>query len=299
MKCRFIYNPNSGKGKINDNLLLIAKRLNEVFSEVEFCGTKYKGHARELAQNSCGTIDYLIFSGGDGTFNEVIQGISNMNQKPILGYIPSGTVNDIAQSLNIPKKIDAALDLICSKTAQSYDVCKINNSYFMYAAAAGIFTKVSYSTKQIIKKLIGKAAYFINIGDDLIHFNELNLDIVLDDKKHIKGHYSLILFLNSKSVAGFKVNKTNSMKDGKLDFITVDNNPLVKGKISIKSIFHIIGIFLFGIKKMQNKEIKYYEARKVEIRTNQDIPWCLDGEEGMRGSVKIEVLPNHVKIISK
>ena len=83
MKCVFIYNPNSGKGKITKKKDYIYKRLSEKFDNVEMIATEYPKHALEIASRVCEECDYLIFSGGDGTFNEIIQGIAPKEKRPI------------------------------------------------------------------------------------------------------------------------------------------------------------------------------------------------------------------------
>ena len=94
MKCIFVYNPESGKGKIKKHRNYIIEQLAKKYGEVHCVETRHAGDATELARNAIGVYDYFFVSGGDGTLNEVVKGFGNAENKPILGYIPSGTVND-------------------------------------------------------------------------------------------------------------------------------------------------------------------------------------------------------------
>ena len=105
MKSVFIYNPESGKGRIKKYKDYILNKLSEKYGEIECIETTYAGHAHDIAKNSISKYDYFFVSGGDGTINEVINGMGNAENKPIIGYIPSGTVNDVARSMGISRNI--------------------------------------------------------------------------------------------------------------------------------------------------------------------------------------------------
>jgi len=99
MRCLFAYNPVSGKGKIKKKLGYIVKKLSQKFETVKLYQTKGPGELSKIAREACGNFDVFIFSGGDGTIHEVICGLAEQENKPLLGYIPTGTVNDVARSM--------------------------------------------------------------------------------------------------------------------------------------------------------------------------------------------------------
>ena len=112
MKCLFIYNPLSGKNKkLMKHMEYIERRLGEKYDVVDIVPTQYAGHAVDLARESCGKYDALLFSGGDGTFSEVVKGIGENKNAPTLGFIPSGTVSDMATNYGIPRRIKEAIDI--------------------------------------------------------------------------------------------------------------------------------------------------------------------------------------------
>ena len=99
MKCIFIYNPVGGKGKISQKLDYIVNELKKKYETVDVCATKQAGDMSHLARNAVDKYDAIIFAGGDGSFNEVVQGVADLEDIPELGYLPTGTTNDIRVTL--------------------------------------------------------------------------------------------------------------------------------------------------------------------------------------------------------
>ncbi|MCL2369917.1 MAG: acylglycerol kinase family protein, partial [Firmicutes bacterium] len=124
----FIYNPTAGKGKVKKHLALIIGRLEQIFGSVTVKETLQEGDAARFASQACGVYEYLIFSGGDGTFNEVVNGIAEAENRPILGYIPQGTTNDIASNFGLSKKVKKALDTIQLKKNTHADIIKVTHT---------------------------------------------------------------------------------------------------------------------------------------------------------------------------
>ena len=148
MRCFFVYNPVSGRGKIAKKLDYIVRKLGEKYDTVDVYATQKTGDMERAAREAADKYDAIIFSGGDGSFNEVVQGIGSAEFPPELGYIPSGTVNDIAHTLGIPKSIRGAVKTVLTGDNVLVDCMKINDRHAMYVVAAGAFTRASYTTPQ-------------------------------------------------------------------------------------------------------------------------------------------------------
>ena len=161
MKCLFLYNPNSGRGKVKKKLAYIVKRLSARYGEVEV-------HAAESPEDMVATAHYaaqhcdaLVFSGGDGSFNLVLQGVGDREIQ--LGYLPAGTANDVARSLGIPRSLKGALGVSLKGRGERVDCMRVNGErYAVYVAAAGAFTSVTYETPQRAKRALGWLAYVMN-----------------------------------------------------------------------------------------------------------------------------------------
>ena len=105
--------------------------------------------------------DVVMCCGGDGTLNHVIRGVMNAGLSCPIGYLPSGSTNDFARSIGIPGEVDENCRAVAGDHVFAYDIGKFNSVYFNYVAAFGAFTKVSYSTNQTAKNVLGYPAFHI------------------------------------------------------------------------------------------------------------------------------------------
>lgn len=289
MKCLFMYNPNSGKGRIVKHLKYIESKLKEKYDIVHMYQTTSSEDTIRAANDACGVYDALVFSGGDGTFNDVITGVSSNNSRPILGYLPSGTVNDIARNLKISRNIKRALDNVIHGDIFNHDVGKINDRYFMYVVAAGTFTEVSYRTEQRIKRKLGKLAYVVDGMKDIL--NPIFTNVMIEaDGIEVSDMASLVLILNSKSVGGIPFNKHGHLNDGLFDIVMVK-------KGFFKGVFNIFKLFTFGVsRRRKRKYLVSLRATNIKVYVSDDVVWTLDGEKGPSGNIEIQNLHKHLQI---
>jgi len=290
MKCIFIYNPKSGKGKVTKKLALIESTLKQKFSRVTIYATKSAEDTIRIAKDSCDKYDAIIFAGGDGTFNDIASGVSGCDIRPILGYIPTGTVNDIARNLRISRNIKKALKVITDGNYMYHDVGTINDSYFIYVSAIGTFTEVSYRTKQKAKKTFGRLAYVFDGLKEIVAPKTLNVHIETENES-IEMKVPLVLITNTRSVGGIPFNRTGHLNDGEFDIILVKKGKHTKGLINIAKLF----TFGIGRKKVARHFISL-RGSKIRVKVNDDITWCVDGEVGPKGEVLIKNLHNHLRI---
>lgn len=157
---RIIMNPKAGKQTAKTALFTLCDRFCAMQDTIQVYVTQYAGHAQKLAKASEGCCDILVCIGGDGTWNEVISGIMEIDSKPVLAYLPSGTVNDFAATLKLPKSAGKLMDTIAQYRPFSCDIGQFNNRYFTYVAAFGIFTEISYSTRKAPKTPLEKSLIF-------------------------------------------------------------------------------------------------------------------------------------------
>ena len=291
MKCIFLYNPISGNGRILSRLKYIEKTLKKKFDEVDLYQTKSAEDTKKKAKESCAHYDAIIFSGGDGTFNDVACGVASEEKRPVLGYIPSGTVNDIARNLGISRFVSKALKTIVDGYTTPHDVGMINDRHFMYVSAVGTFTGVSYRTKQKTKKIFGRLAYALDGLKDIVNHKITPVKIILENET-ISMDVPLVLVLNSISVGGISFNRHGHLNDGMFDIV------LVK-KDSTKGLLNILTLFTFGIGiKRITKRFLCLKSREFTIEVSDDTTWCVDGEAGPKGRVVVKNLHNYLNIFA-
>lgn len=291
MKCLFIFNPISGKNKkLMKKMNYIEKKLKEKYDIVDIVPTEYAGHAIELARNSCGKYDTLLFSGGDGTFSEVVKGIGEGKNAPTLGFIPSGTVSDMANNYCIPRNIKKAINVCLDGNKAKIDVCKINDSYFAYAGALGTYVDATFKTPVKLKKRFGRIAYFFQGAKELFKVKEDKLNITIG-KKNIIQDAVLVLVLNTKSLCGFsKFNYKNRLGDGKFDVVVVKQT-------AFKSPLNVWGLFAGGVHNfLDNDNYMIFSTDHVSIDVKEDKQWNLDGDPFDAKKVDISCLKRRLAL---
>ncbi|MGD9605594.1 MAG: diacylglycerol kinase family protein [Bacilli bacterium] len=289
MKCIFLYNPKSGKGALSTKLDYIKQQLQTKFDEVTIYETLSAEDTVEQAKKACYLYDAILFSGGDGTFNDVACGVATQSVRPVLGYIPSGTVNDIARNLKIPRNFKKAIQVILDGETVFHDVGKINDRFFIYVAALGTFSGVSYRTTHDAKKLLGRLAYAFDGLKEISNptLSKIHLKTEADD---VEIDTPLVLILNSVSVGGVPFNKNGHLNDGRFDILIVK-----KGAYS--GLLNIIKLFILGILRLRRSHVTYhFKSSNFTIDVLNEPTWCIDGEAGNKGTVKIENLHNYLEI---
>ncbi len=276
-KMLFIYNPNAGKGLIKKKL---ADILN-IFAKAEYEVTIYP---TQCAQDAYGKVlkceqlyDLVVCSGGDGTLDEVVTGMMQRQERMPIGYIPAGTTNDFAASLNIPKNMLKAARIAVEGKPFACDVGSFNKDSFIYVAAFGLFTDIPYQTSQNLKKILGHAAYVLGGAKQLAHIPAYSMKIVHDGEV-LEDKFMLGMVTNSKSVGGFKgiTGKDVEFNDGEFE-VTLFHKP--KNLIELEE---IINAFLRG--KMNTKHRYTFRAKEISFETEEEITWTLDGEFGGKHS---------------
>ena len=198
----------------------------------------------------------------------------------MIGYIPVGTVNDFATSLDIPKDVSDAVDVIIYGMDKEVDIGSFHvggqgelYSYFTYVAAFGAFTEVSYETSQDVKNVIGKAAYFLEGVKSLQKIRPYHLRITYDDYV-IEDDFIFGMVANSKSVGGFKgiTGPEVYLDDGEFDaiFVKTPKSPL--------DLQNIINSFI--LMDMKTDNICHFHSGNIKIDADEGLQWTLDGEAG-------------------
>ncbi len=293
MKCLYIYNPLSGKGKAKKKRDYIISQLSSHFVDLEVIETQYAGHAKELAKDSCGKYDYLIIAGGDGTLNEVVNGIAEQENRPIIGYIPLGTVNDFAHSVGIPRNIKGAVKTIINGNPMQHEIFKAGHRYGVYVCAMGVATETSYATTQATKKKLGKLAYFLHGVKKVFKTKSIPLTLEFEGGK-IEGQFGLMLAINSKYVASFKVNKKFVYNDGYVDILLVEEKKKI---VSVPRLLTIAKVFLLGFGVKSSKYVTKLRLEKFTLTAPDDVVINLDGEGVGSGKFDFEVIKDGLQII--
>ena len=289
-KLLFVFNPFSGKALIRNCLLDIVDTMVKAEYEVTIYPAQRAGDAKEKVQEYAPGYDLIVCSGGDGTLDETVSGIMNCGKRVPLGYIPAGSTNDFATSIGIPKDMEAAAFDAVNGEPFPCDIGRFNDKNFVYVAAFGLFTEVSYKTSQEWKNVLGHAAYILE-GIKSLHEIPAFLMQVEFNNCCIQDEFIYGMITNSTSVGGFTgMTGTNvQLDDGvfEVTLIKKPRNPIELNEI-IASLVNLVD---------DTNMIYSFKTERVKFTAKQEIPWTLDGEYGGNHvEVEIENLKQAVDI---
>lgn len=279
----FIYNPHAGKGKILPKLGEIIDIFVKGGYLVEVYPTQAPRDAIKKASKASKRFDLVVCSGGDGTLDEVVTGMMKGNKHFPIGYIPVGTTNDYATSLKISKDIIEAAEDIVLGQPYSYDVGHFNDGVFIYIAAFGIFTEVSYATDQTFKKLLGHVAYVLQGIKSLTEVKSHKMKVTIGDQVY-EDEFIYGMVTNSVSVGGFKnLTGSNVELDDGLFEVTFIKKP--------KNVFELQEMIAsLLIEEDKTDMIISCKANHIKVEAENEVAWTLDGEFG--GNLKEVVIEN-------
>lgn len=288
----FVYNPNSGKAQINEHLSKIIQIFSAADMEITIYPTKAQQDGYHKILQCEGNYDIVVCSGGDGTLNETVAAVMEYkSEKPLIGYIPSGTTNDFARSLGIASDMEQGARDIVEGKVRACDIGRFNGRYYNYVAAFGAFTEVSYATPQEYKNLLGHQAYVLE-GIKSIPFIKPSHMIIETNGDRVEGDFLYGMITNTMSVGGFKniAGRNVEFDDGlfectfikKMDEIS-DFNKLIMAVVN---------------KDFTGSSIFHTKTNHIKITSRENVSWVLDGEfGGDHSEVEIEILSNAVNFI--
>ena len=266
----------------------------------------YRDAYYQIKEYEVGKYDLIACSGGDGTIDEVATGMMKRREmgKDVVpvGYIPAGTTNDFAKSLHIPRKPLAAADNAVKGVPFPCDIGKFNDSVFVYIAAFGIFTDVSYETDQAVKNVLGHMAYILEGAKRIFNIPSYKIKVEHDGEV-IEDEFIFGMVTNSRSVGGFSnmVGKNIVFDDGLFE-VTLIKTP--KNPIALQEI-----IAALLIEQVDTKHMYTFKTKKITFDSVEEIPWTLDGEfggeqdyveiENAQKAMEIMVPENHVLELSE
>ena len=288
----FIYNPHAGKEllkpKLSDIIDIFVKAGYEV---VAYPTQSYRDAYRKVSEYDSDEYDLVVCSGGDGTIDEVVTGMMQRDKREPIGYIPTGTTNDFANSLHIPKGLLRAADNAVNGTLFPCDVGKFNDDIFVYIAAFGLFTDVSYQTKQEMKNVLGHLAYVLEGTKRLFNVPSYRIKVTHDGET-LEDEFIFGMVTNSRSVGGFRnmIGKQVVFDDGlfEVTLIKTPKNPL--------ALQEIVASLL--IEQVDTKHMYSFKTGRITFESLEEIPWTLDGEfGGAHDEVTVENLNRQIRIM--
>ena len=257
-KLLFVYNPRAGKAQIKAKLADILDIFAAGEYDITIFPTRKHDDARQIVRKRAKDYELIVCSGGDGTLDEVVTGMMQNGSRVPNGYIPAGSTNDFGGSLLLPKNMIRAAEVIVNGRDFACDVGSFNEDLFVYIAAFGLFTDVSYETKQDVKNVLGHMA-------DLL-----------------KDRCILGMVTNSLSVGGFKniTGKNVKLDDGVFE-VTLIKRP--RNPVELSSIM----VSLLN-RNIDSSYMYCFRTAHLTLESKEPVTWTLDGENG-GAHTKVEI----------
>lgn len=272
-KLLFIYNPRSGKGLIRTHLADIIDIFTKADYQVTVHPTQNTNDATWFAREYGDQFDLVVASGGDGTLDEVVNGIMEAGSTVPIGYIPAGSTNDFGSSLSIPKDMLEAADRIVKGSLFPCDLGGFNDKNFVYVAAFGMFTEVSYETDQVMKNTLGHVAYVIEAAKKVWNIPTLHMKIQ-SDVYSCEGDFTYGMVSNAKSIGGMKsLTGDNVALDDGLFEVTLVHTPR-----NPKELSEIVAALFIG--DVESPLVTKFQTNRISFLSEVPIAWTMDGERG-------------------
>lgn len=292
-KMLFVMNPFSGQRRAAKVLTEIITMFNRAGYAVQVYMTAGPGDATVEVERVCRDVDLVVCCGGDGTLNETISGILRAGADTPVGYIPAGSTNDFAASLNISSDILQAVQDILDGEPVAYDAGKFGERYFSYVASFGAFTKASYTTPQTVKNALGHTAYVLEGIQELSQIHKEHMRLEIDDRV-VEDDFLFGAICNSTSVGGILTLDPSvvDLQDGLLEIL------LVRAPESLAEIHECI--LAVQSQKYNCEMITFCSAKKIRITADPEMPWTLDGErEDGHDEVDVQTLNMAYRLIQR
>ncbi len=287
-KMLFVMNPNAGMRKARRYLSEILGAFCQAGYQVTTHITSGPGDAVKAVAYYAHETELIVCCGGDGTFNETVNGLLQSGCDVPIGYIPAGSTNDFAASLHIPTQPLEAVRSIIGGVPVPYDIGRFRDRYFTYVASFGAFTRTSYATSQSVKNALGHTAYLLNGIKDISQIHSTHVKVELDDEV-IEDDFIFGAVSNSTSVGGIlTLDPTRvDMRDGKFEVLLV-RAPKKMGELTQC-------LQALQSKKYNCQMLTFRSSSRIRVTADPNMDWTLDGEHAA-GAQELEIDNCHLAI---
>ncbi|MCL2106551.1 MAG: YegS/Rv2252/BmrU family lipid kinase [Oscillospiraceae bacterium] len=291
-----VLNPVSGKRTAKPHLYNISTLFTTSGLETTVYTTRGPGDATEIVRKRGEDFDIVVCRGGDGTLNETVNGVMMLEKRPMVGYIPAGSTNDLARTLHIPIDNIEAIDTILNGQPLWLDLGAFNGGlYFTYTASFGAFTEIAYATPQSLKNKLGRLAYFAEAPGAIKAVHPIHTRVKTVEGFEAEGEYAFVSVTNSTSIAGLiKLNPRDvNLNDGLFELLLVEypGSAAEWRQVLTNAIAR---------RKLNHPRIKLLHTRQAEFSFDDMVPWTVDGEyAGAHDEVAIENIHNAIQIFRR
>ncbi|MBL1225254.1 diacylglycerol kinase family lipid kinase [Enterococcus sp. BWR-S5] len=291
MKVLLAINPSSGGEQAKEYQELAEKSLKKRFDQVTTVLTEGEGDATRFAKQAAEEgYDAYFVMGGDGTVNEGISGLAEVDERPAFGFFPLGTVNDLARALGISMDPKEAIQQVVDYQTKKLDIGKINQSYFMNVVAIGAIPETLNETSVEDKTKFGKLAYVWNGLKSFMNNQAYDFRLVLDGKEQFIHSSTLIVGLTN-SIGGFEQLLPNAeINDGLCHLVYLKDGSKLETLQAVPEL-------LQGVDGEGNHlSYQTFKEGTIELVSEEKLQVNVDGDPGDELPIKIRILSGHLDV---
>lgn len=288
-KVKLIYNPVSGGGKILKELDKIFEIYQEHGFLVDIFRVSQDCNKDEILED-IENYNHFLISGGDGTINSFVNILKKNNVDIPIGILPTGTSNDFANMIKIPKNIERACKKILTSEVKEIDLGRINDQYFINIASLGVFSTISQTTDRNMIKTMGRLAYVLNGIKEMTKIKKMKIILESHEYSAMTDIVSILIF-NGKSAGSFELAYNAKLDDGFFDVLLLKPDfmidvPEISAALATKT--HL---------EKDIHSVKYFKTKFMKIVGVENYPTDIDGEIGPNLPIEIECIHRGLKIL--
>ncbi len=294
-KIGVIANPNAGRKQAKSNVEELQYLLNPLGFELEVHYTEGKDHAIHLAAEMSFQFEAIIVMGGDGTVNEVVNGLMKGNNDIPLAIFPMGTINDFATSQQIPKETAGFARMLVRPHILDVDVGKAGEQYFLNVAAGGLLPELGHRVSAEAKTALGKFAYYMEGVREFPRqfFHPIPVEFRIQGRT-IQKKILFFLAANGLRIGGFRnLVPEAKINDGLLDLLIIESGEWQD----------MVNMFLNMLRRQLEPDLEpakgmsYYQVKEFQILSTENVDVDVDGELAGCLPMTFTVIGNALKII--
>lgn len=284
-----IKNIYEGLGEVTKSLTTICKHLSIQLSENEGDIIKYCEKIKN--QDYSSDVDVVFILGGDGTVNELVNGVMKHDLNVPIGVIPGGTFNDFSKTLNLDPDFKKASEQLKSSRIESYDVMKVNDSYVLNFVGVGLIVQNAENVQEGRKDIFGKLSYIGSTVKTLMNPEYFDYTLNVDGEEY-NGNISMLVIANGPNIGGGRIPLMDlSPQDGKVNSFIFDRQS-----------FTILNDVFKKRDSMDWNEITngidHIAGSHITLSTEPSMKVDIDGEISLDTPITIEVLPKALQILT-
>jgi len=290
VKPYIIFNPRAGSATDRKSILSQLARLNPLALRI----TRKAGDAEKWARSAIKTTcDCVVVAGGDGTLNEVVNGLATHAKKVRVGIVPLGTGNDFARTLGLPSSIEQNIDILCSGKTKRIDLVRVKSKrtrYFVNVSAGGFSGVVDGKITPKIKRTWGPLAYIRGAAAALPQLHAYRTEILLDDREQLSAELYNLVVANGRFVAaGLPIAPEANPSDGFLEVVLIPK--LCAAEIAVLAAEIVLG------KHLSSKATIFRQAKKISVRSRPGMCFNVDGELVGNAPAVFQILPRALSFV--